>query len=101
MSAPPPRRALRVHIDELRLEGFREGDRYRIAHAMQRELARLLAARAAGGDFEAPRAAARVDGGSFSFAADEPADRIGAAIARATFGGLTGPARGGPGRDGE
>lgn len=36
--------AIELHIEELALEGFAPGDRYRIADALQHELARLLTA---------------------------------------------------------
>jgi hypothetical protein len=84
-----------VHIDELRLDGFDPRDRHGIAGALQRELARLFrehadrAARPGGEAFEAPEDADRIDGGSFAFRAGESPHRIGVAIARATFRGLT------------
>jgi hypothetical protein len=89
--------ALKVRIGELWLEGFEPGDRFRIARAVEQELTRLLRARAPIGAFEEPRAVARASGGAFSFRADDPPQRIGAEIARATFRGLTG----GRGRDGK
>jgi hypothetical protein len=79
-----------VRIEELRLEGFEPWQRHRIGRAVERELARLLVARAEDGALGSARETARVDGGSFSFHADDPPRRIGAAIARATFRGLTG-----------
>lgn len=87
---------IEVRIGELRLEGFAPGDRFRIARAVERELTRLLHARGLIGAFEEPRAVAQVSGGSFSFRPDDPPQRIGAEIARATFRGLIG----GHGREG-
>jgi hypothetical protein len=83
------RAAVHVRIEELRLEGFRPGDRYRIARAVERELARLLRARDGDSELGSQRDVARA-AGSFSFRADDPPHRIGTAIARATFRGLTG-----------
>jgi hypothetical protein len=91
MSADGGRRApVHVHVGELRLEGFEPALRHRIARALERELVRLLEARGSDAPLVARREAGRVDGGSFSFRADDPPARIGAAIARATFRGLTG-----------
>ncbi len=96
-----------VHIDELRLDGFDPRDRHGIAGAVQRELARLFrehadrAARSEGEAFEPPGDADRVDGGSFTFRAGESPHRIGAAIARATFRGLTASRGRKSGPDGE
>ncbi len=101
MSAPPRRPApLRVHIEELRLEGFDPRHQHRIAGAVERELTRLLQAHAASEEPLSPSDAARVDGGSFAFRADESPGRIGIAIARATFRGLTSITRRGCGPDG-
>jgi hypothetical protein len=92
-----------LRVEELRLDGFEPGHRHRIAHAFQRELTRLIMAKAADGELgelgslgEAPR----LDGGSFAFRDDDPPHRIGAAIARATFRGLTGGPERGPDRGG-
>jgi hypothetical protein len=95
VNAGQGRRAqLHVRIDELRLEGFESRNRFRIAQAVEHELARLLRARARDGAREPPRDSERIDGGSFSFRPDDPPQLIGAAIARATFRGLTGATTG-------
>jgi hypothetical protein len=86
---------VQVRIEALSLDGFDPGQRYRIAQAVQRELTRLLAARAFDGALAVARETPRVDAGSFAFRDDDPPHKIGAAIARATFLGLTsGPPRG-------
>lgn len=88
-------RRVHVRIEALSLDGFDPGQRHRIAQAVQRELTRLLAARAFDGELGVAHEAPRVDAGSFVFRDDDPPHRIGAAIARATFRGLTGgPSRG-------
>ena len=88
-------RSVHVRIEALSLDGFDPGQRYRIAQAVQRELTRLLAARSFDGSLGVAREAPRVDAGSFAFRDEDPPHKIGAAIARATFLGLTaGPPRG-------
>jgi hypothetical protein len=93
-------RRVHVRIEALSLDGFEPAHRYRIAQALQRELTRLIAARVVDGDLGASHEAPRVDAGSFSFRDDDPPHRIGAAIARATFRGLTGERGRGPDRGG-
>jgi hypothetical protein len=79
---------VRVHIEELVLEGFAPSDRYWIGEAVERELARLLAdgnlppSLAAGGYL------ARVDGGSFELRPGATAEDIGSGVARRAHGGL-------------
>ena len=81
--------SVEVHIDELVLHGFAPGDRRGIGDAVERELARLLAARG----LPVPGAdvgVARVSAG--------PAAPTGGAIAEAVYGAIGGTAkgRGGP-----
>jgi hypothetical protein len=74
-----------VRIDELVLHGFDPRDRLAIGAAVERELARLLAAEGPG----AGRVGAdRVDGGSFAVASDAAPGGVGVEIARAIHGGL-------------
>ena len=93
MSHTARRVPVHVRIEELRLEGFDPHRRYRIAEAIQRELTRLLATRSDVAPLGPTRSVARLDAGSFSFRKDDSAQRIGAAIARATYRGLTGSGR--------
>lgn len=69
--------AIAVRIDELVLHGFRPGDRYAIAEAVERELAVLLAE---GGE---PRESARSgrEMPSFEVAADAPPEVVGKQVA--------------------
>jgi hypothetical protein len=82
-SSPP---AVDLHIEELVLHGFAAHDRYRIAQAVEGELARLLAERgvspalARGGEIES------LDGGSFDVAADDAPETVGAQVAQALLG---------------
>jgi len=91
------RASVLVRIEELRLEGFQPAHRYRIGQAVERELMRLLSIRTGDETLGSRRDVTRIAGASFSFHAEDPPHRIGTAIARATFRGLTG----GPDRDRE
>ncbi len=77
-----------LNIDELVLEGFSPGDRYRIGEALEKELTRLLEVRGvpesltSGGEIE------KINGGSFEVAPGARAERIGSQVARAVYGGL-------------
>jgi hypothetical protein len=85
------RRPIRVRIDELRLTGFDPRHGRRIAAAVERHLERLLMDRPdEGGGLDVSRATDRVDGGAFTFRADDPPGRIGSAIAQAMYRGMTG-----------
>ena len=89
------RPSVQVSIEELMLHGFAAADRHRIGEALERELARLLAAEslpasmAQGGDISV------LDGGSIQIAAGLQPERIGAQIARAVHSGLN-PGQSGP-----
>ena len=90
LTSPPPAppRVVRVHVDELRLEGIDPRHRHRVADAMERELARLFT-EATGEDDEGPvEAAERVDAGVVTLAEEAPAEQVGIAIARAAYRGL-------------
>ena len=82
-------RSVQVRIEALSLDGFDPAQRHRIAQAVQGELTRLIAARSFDGALGVAHEAPRVDAGSFAFRDGDPPQRIGAAIARATFFGLT------------
>ncbi len=79
---------IELHIEELVLHGFAQGDRYRIAEAVERELVQLFAERGVprslskGGEIE------RMDGGVFEMARSSKPEGIGAHVARAVYGGL-------------
>jgi hypothetical protein len=92
-----PVRPVHIHIEELRLAGFDPRQRYRIADALERELARLLNARSGDHVFAPPGQTASVDAGTFSFRTDASPEQIGAEIARAAFRGITGAAQQQPG----
>ena len=81
---------VRLRIEELVLDGFAPGDRYRIGEAVERELARLLAERGVPGALAAGGEAPQLDAGSFELAPTLSAEAIGARVAAAVYGGLGG-----------
>ncbi len=74
-----------LHIEELVLEGFPAGDRYRIGDAVERELARLLEVRGVPGNFSRAGEIERIDGGSFEVARGSRAEWVGVQVARAAY----------------
>jgi hypothetical protein len=81
---------VRVRIDELALEGFPPGDRFRIAEGIRRELARLIAERGLGRLRQAPGGKPAVDSGSLRIAQGANAQAIGIQVAQSVHRGLTG-----------
>jgi hypothetical protein len=79
---------VRLRIEELVLEGFPAGDRYRIAAAVEAELARLFAEQGIPVGLSAGGAMSVVDGGSFDLTPGARPERIGAQVAQAVYGGL-------------
>jgi hypothetical protein len=80
-------RNIELHIEELVLHGFSQGDRYRIAEAVERELTQLFTeigvpqSLSNGGEIE------RLDGGAFEMTHRSKPEGIGAQVARAVYGG--------------
>jgi hypothetical protein len=87
-SPPPSPRVVRVHVDELRLEGIDPRLRYRVADAMERELARLFTETRDDEDEGAVAGADRIDAGLVTLAEGAPAEQVGIAIARAAYRGM-------------
>ena len=81
---------VRLRIEELVLDGFAPGDRYRIGEAVERELARLLAERGVPGALAAGDEASSHDAGSFELTPNSGPDAIGSRVAAAVYGGLGG-----------
>lgn len=77
--------AIEVSIEELVLHGFGAGDRYAIAEAVERELARLLAEQGAPPFFMQEGAVARLNAGSFAAAPAAMPETLGARIAQAVY----------------
>jgi hypothetical protein len=81
------RAIIELHIEELRLHGFAPSDRYRIANALQHELARLFAEQ--GTAVTLAGEGARLDAGAFQMAENSSARAIGSQIAHAVHAGIT------------
>jgi len=80
---------VRLHIEELVLDGFPPGDRYRIAAAVEVELTRLLTERGVPPGLASGGAVPSLDGGSFGVAPEARPDRIGAQVAQSVYGGMS------------
>lgn len=78
-----------IEIEELVLHGFPAGQRYAIAEAVERELARLVGERGVPPGLAVAQDAAWVDGGAFDAAPGARPQQIGVQVARAVYGGLT------------
>ncbi len=87
---------IRVHIEELVLEGIPQSDRHRIGESLERELGRLLAGEVLPGVLRRGGAVPRIDAGSFEVAPGSKPDAVGAQIARAVYRGMKRPARSHP-----
>ena len=81
---------VRLRIEELVLDGFAPGDRYRIGEAVERELSRLLAERGVPSALAAGGEAPRLDAGSFELAPGSGPEAIGSRVAATVYGGLGG-----------
>lgn len=79
---------VRLRIEELVLEGFPPGDRYRITAAVETELARLFAEQGIPPGLAGGGTVPMLDGGSFDVAPHARTDQIGAQVAQAVYGGL-------------
>jgi hypothetical protein len=80
---------VRLRIDELVLDGFPAGDRYRIAAAVEAELSRLFTDQGVPSNLVSGGAVPALDAGSFDVMPDAMPDRIGAQVAQAVYGGLS------------
>jgi hypothetical protein len=80
---------IELHIERLVLHGIAPGERYRVGAAVERELARLIEERGVPDQLTRGGDVARLDGGSFAIEPGMAADALGAAIARAVYGGMS------------
>lgn len=80
--------SVELHIEELVLHGFPQGDRYRIGDALQRELTRLFSEQDAPAAITNEGEIAHLDGGTLQVAPGSNPDEVGARLARAIYGGL-------------
>lgn len=78
---------IELHIEELVLHGFSQGDRYRIAEVVERELAQLFAEHGVPRSFSNGSEIERLDGGAFEMKQGSKAETIGSQVARAIYGG--------------
>jgi hypothetical protein len=86
MSTP---HSIELHIEELVLHGFVPGDRYRIAHAVERELARMLAEQGVPPSLVQEAEVARLDAGAFKLAPGGRAEAVGAQVAHKVYEGFS------------
>jgi len=84
------RPSIELHIEELVLEGFPAGDQYRIAEALEQELARLFAERGVPGSLWFGSEVPLLDAGAFRLAAPVRPKATGGQIAGAVYAGLSG-----------
>ena len=82
------RHAVDLHIEELVLDGFNPGDRYRIGAAVEAELARLFAERGKAPSLARGGEMSSLDGGSFDVAPGAGPEGVGGQVAQAVYGGL-------------
>ena len=76
---------IELHIEELILEGFAPGDRYRIGEAMEHELTRLFSDQGAPSLFVQSGEFGRLDGGAFHVAPGTNAEAVGKQVAKAVY----------------
>jgi hypothetical protein len=77
-----------LHIEELVLHGFDPRDRYRIAAAVEAELARLLSEQRIPPSLGRGGGIPHLDGGSFEMEPGSTAKTIGSQVAQALYGGM-------------
>lgn len=82
-------RALRLHIEELIIDGAIAGDRTRIARAIERELRRLIAERGVPEVLSRSGTMPRLDGGHFQVAPGSRPDAVGRQVARSVYRGMS------------
>ena len=79
---------IRLHIEELILEGFAPRDRDQIAAALAAELGRLLGERGVPQGLAGGGSIPRIDAGSFHATGTQRPQQLGAQIAQSIYGGL-------------
>ena len=82
-------RALRLHIEELIIDGAITADRPRIARAIEHELGRLIAERGVPATLSASSVMPRLDGGHFTVAPGARPETVGRQVARSVYRGLS------------
>ncbi len=79
---------IELHIEELVLHGFAQGDRYRIAEAVEGELSRLFTEQGTPPSLAHGCQIDKLDSGAFEATPGSMPEAIGAKVARAVYGGL-------------
>jgi len=77
--------SLEIHIEELVLDGFAAGDRFRIGDALERELGRLLARQGLPASAARSASIEQLDGGAFQVAPGAGARTIGIQVAQKVY----------------
>ena len=81
--------SIELHIEELVLHGFAPGDRYRLADAVERELARLFAEQGVPPSLARKAEVAQLDVGAFKMAPGARVEAVGAQVAHTVYGGFS------------
>lgn len=76
---------IELHIEELILEGFAPGDRYRIGEALECELTRLFNEQGAPSLFIQSGEFGRLDGGAFEVRPGTGAEAVGKQVAQTIY----------------
>ncbi len=79
---------IKLHIEELVLDGFAPGDKYHIANSVERELSRLFAEQGVPHSLTKGGEIAHLDGGTFESAHGSRPEAVGVKVAKAVYGGL-------------
>lgn len=88
MDATAGATTIRLHIEQLVLEGFAPGDSRGLAAAVEAELARLLAEQGVPPGLAAGGRIPSLDGGSFPVTVGARPQQVGVQVARAVLGGM-------------
>ena len=75
-----------LHVAELVLHGFAPGDRYRIAEALQRELATRISASELPRSLQESREVPQMDAGDFPLPPDARPETVGTQAAQSIYG---------------
>jgi hypothetical protein len=81
-------KSIELHIEELILDGFEQGDKQRIAEAVERELTNLFAKKGIPASLTESNEIRHLDGGVFHAKPDSKPEIIGAKVAQAVYGGM-------------
>jgi hypothetical protein len=81
--------SIELHIEELVLHGFAPSDRYRIADAVERELAQLFAEQGVPPLLAQEAKVKQVDAGAFEMAPGAKVEVVGAQVAHKMYGGFS------------